>query len=84
MGHLDMSTAEAAYANLVGQPAAGADCGGSGKVRVLPGDPDQSLIIQKLKGIAGCGAQMPDNYPALPSDQIALIEAWIAAGALHD
>jgi hypothetical protein len=84
LGHLDMSSADLAYANLVGHAAAGTDCGASGKTRVMSGNPDQSLIVQKLLGIAGCGVQMPDGYPALPSEQIALIRAWIAAGAKHD
>ncbi len=84
LGHLDMSTKAAAYRNLVGQPAQGIDCGGTGHVRVVAKSPEQSLIIHKLSGTADCGVQMPDNYPPLSRAQIEVFRRWIKAGAKND
>jgi len=54
-------------------------------LRVKPGDPDDSYIIQKLQGHAAVGAQMPDGCPAtqpcLTADTIAFIVQWITNGA---
>jgi hypothetical protein len=50
-------------------------------IRVIPGDPDNSFIIQKLEGTQALGARMPDGGPYLQQSQIDLIRQWIAAGA---
>jgi hypothetical protein len=50
-------------------------------MRVKPGDPDNSYIIQKLEGHAAVGAQMPFDGPYLSSATIAFIRQWIADGA---
>jgi hypothetical protein len=50
-------------------------------LRVKPGDPDNSYIIQKLEGHAAVGAQMPLGGPFLSSDTIAFIRQWITNGA---
>lgn len=84
LGHLDMSNAQTAYANLVGKAADGIDCGGTGLVRVTPGLPAQSLIIRKLLGTAECGVQMPDGFPALSATEIDVFQKWISAGAKND
>jgi mono/diheme cytochrome c family protein len=47
---------------------------------VFPGDPDGSLLAQKLLGTQSIGGVMPPSG-ALPSGQIQLILDWIAAGA---
>jgi hypothetical protein len=49
--------------------------------RVEPGDPDSSYIVQKISGTAAVGGRMPLGGAQLPADRIALIKAWIAAGA---
>jgi hypothetical protein len=49
--------------------------------RVLPGNPDQSYLIQKLEGHAAVGAQMPLGQPPLPQATINVIRQWIANGA---
>jgi hypothetical protein len=49
--------------------------------RVLPGNPDQSYLIQKLEGHAAVGAQMPLGQPPLPQATINVIRQWIADGA---
>jgi hypothetical protein len=50
-------------------------------MRVQPGNPDASYIIQKLEGTAAVGARMPLNAPPLPASTIAVIRQWITDGA---
>lgn len=50
-------------------------------LRVKPGDPDNSYIIQKLEGHAAVGAQMPFGGPYLSTSTIAFIRQWITDGA---
>ena len=50
-------------------------------LRVKPGDPDNSYIIQKLEGHASVGARMPLGGPYLSTDTIAFIRQWISDGA---
>lgn len=50
-------------------------------LRVKPGDPDNSYLIQKLEGHAAVGARMPFGGPYLASDVIAVIRQWITDGA---
>lgn len=55
----------------------------SGTLRVRPGDPNNSYLIQKLEGRAAVGAQMPLGGPPLPAATIAAIRQWIATGAVR-
>jgi hypothetical protein len=54
-------------------------------LRVKPGDPDNSYIIQKLEGHAAVGGQMPlgcpTSQPCLTTSTIAFIRQWITNGA---
>ena len=50
-------------------------------LRVKPGDPDNSYIIQKLEGHASVGAQMPLGGPYLSTETIGFIREWITNGA---
>ena len=50
-------------------------------MRVTPGDPASSYLVQKLEGRAAVGARMPLGQPALPDSTILVIREWIAAGA---
>lgn len=50
-------------------------------LRVDPGNPNNSYIIQKLEGHAAVGGQMPLGQPALPSTTIDFIAQWITDGA---
>jgi len=50
-------------------------------MRVNPGQPDASYLIQKLEGRAAVGARMPLNQPPLPQETINVIREWIANGA---
>jgi hypothetical protein len=50
-------------------------------LRVKPGDPANSYIIQKLEGHAAVGGQMPLGETPLPASTIAFIAQWITDGA---
>jgi hypothetical protein len=50
-------------------------------LRVNPGNPDQSYIVQKIQGNAAGGVRMPYGGPYLSQAQIDLVRNWIAAGA---
>jgi hypothetical protein len=79
----DFSSQSSAYAALVGVKASGPSCASSGETRVVPGDPSQSLLFQKLsESNPPCGSPMPLGGTPLPSAQLTLIEEWINAGAL--
>jgi len=53
-------------------------------IRVVPGDPDASFLIQKLQGADGLlGDRMPDGGPYLTTATINVIRQWIQDGALH-
>ncbi len=49
--------------------------------RVLPGDPGNSYLVQKIEGRASVGARMPLGGAALSQANIDLVRAWVAAGA---
>lgn len=68
----------AAYAALVGTTSTSLDC--SGKAYLVPGKPDESLLLTKLAS-PSCGDRMPLGGEPLPEDQLRMIRSWIAAGA---
>jgi cytochrome c peroxidase len=77
---LDMS-AEGTYASLVGVRSTQKP----GLLRVAPGDPANSYLIQKLEGRADItGNRMPTRGPYLTDGQIAIIKRWIELGAKRD
>jgi len=85
---LDPNDPALSYANLVGVDAMGVECGDGARRRVVAGDPDASLLIQKLEGNgtpdgAECGDRMPQGGPYLRDSTIAVFREWIAAGALR-
>lgn len=53
-------------------------------LRVEPGDPDNSYLIQKLEGTAAVGVQMPFGGTPLPQSEIDVIRQWITEGATDD
>jgi hypothetical protein len=67
----------ASFAMLVNAPSAEVPA----LLRVAPGNPDASYLIQKLEGTAAVGGRMPLNGPPLPAETIAVIRQWITAGA---
>lgn len=55
----------------------------AGKLRVDPGNPANSFILDKLNGtlLPGEGDRMPLQLKRLPDNAIQLVEEWVAAGA---
>jgi len=50
-------------------------------LRVKPGDPDNSYLVQKIEGTAAVGGRMPLGRPPLDPEVIVLIRRWISEGA---
>lgn len=77
---LDLSVGKA-FAGLVNVNAK--QCN-DGRKLVLPGDPGQSYLIDKMMGVDLCsGTKMPKNG-AVSSQQITTVANWICAGALNN
>jgi len=72
-----------AYQNLVNVPSSQ-----SPLMRVAPGAPDKSYLLNKLRGtqsqVGGSGAQMPFNAPPLEQTKIDLVAKWISQGAQNN
>jgi hypothetical protein len=70
------------YAALV-NAASGAK---PGAIRVIPGDPDNSYLVQKIEGTPGIvGQRMPrTGGPFLTPGQVTVIRRWIAEGARNN
>ena len=74
-------TGATAYATLVNV----ASVGKPGAIRVVPGDPDASYLVQKIEGAPGIvGVRMPLTPPYLTPGQIAVIRRWIELGAANN
>jgi hypothetical protein len=73
---------DASYAALVGV----ASVTNPGRTRVIPGDPDGSILIRKLEGTPGTsGQRMPiGGPPYLTAGQTQIIRRWIELGALNN
>jgi hypothetical protein len=65
------------FALLVNQPSMQVPA----LLRVSPGDPQNSYLVQKIEGRAAVGGQMPLGRNPLPQASIDLVRSWIAAGA---
>lgn len=52
-------------------------------LRVEPGNPNDSYLIQKLEGTASVGERMPLGGPYLPQMTINAIRQWITDGAME-
>jgi hypothetical protein len=70
---------DVAYDQVVNMPVRGKP----GAIRVIPGDPDNSYLVQKLEGSSAIvGRRMPNNGPPYLTDgQILILRRWIAIGA---
>ncbi len=55
----------------------------NGQTVIIPGDPDNSLLVKKLTDPvpAGAGRAMPLKAPPLTDEQIELVHRWILEGA---
>jgi hypothetical protein len=49
------------------------------QAKLVPGNPEGSTIVMKLES-----GEMPRARPSMPAEDLALIKAWIAAGAPND
>ena len=80
---MNLSTAELIYASWVGQ--LGLDhCGLREVPRVVPGDPEASFVMTKVRGLTTCdlSMRMPPPPAAMLADcEIETLRLWIAAGA---
>jgi hypothetical protein len=76
------------HAVLVNVPAADSKAGPRGKIRVVPGDPVNSFLVQKLEGTMARdeGNIMPDgaDEPIDPACRIRMVRQWITDGALDN
>lgn len=78
---LNMSSQDYAWSSLVDQPPNPERlCAQLGKKRVVPNDPDDSLLCLKLEDNAPCGQPMPPGGQ-LSRAARARIRMWIALGA---
>ena len=70
------------YQSLVGIPSNGKP----GAIRVIPGDPSNSYLVQKLEGTQGIvGQRMPrTGGPYLTPGQLSILRRWIQLGAKND
>ncbi|WP_053234498.1 hypothetical protein [Sandaracinus amylolyticus] len=84
-GALAMPDAATGYANLfeVESEPAGA-C--MGRVRVVPGDPDASLLVHKVEmgNPMSCETPMPIGPPPLSEEEVGIIRQWITDGAMNN
>ena len=74
---LDLSVGKSRAA-LVDVPAS--QCN-DGRVRVLPGEPSQSYIVDKMMGLDMCMGTMMPKSGSVPTAQLEIITNWICAGA---
>ncbi|HVM96806.1 MAG TPA: hypothetical protein VMT89_10470, partial [Candidatus Acidoferrales bacterium] len=51
---------------------------------IVPGDPDNSFLLEKLGPTPRIGVRMPNSLAPLTDDQIALVRTWILEGAYDD
>jgi hypothetical protein len=69
---------DVAYDQLVSRPSVQRP----GTLRVTPGDPNASYLVQKLEGGAIVGLRMPFNGPPfLTGGQMSIVRRWIELGA---
>jgi hypothetical protein len=76
---MNLSTG-ASYAAIVGVPSSER----SELLRIAPGDPDASYMVQKLRGTPGiAGSQMPLTG-SVTDAQVKLVVDWVRRGAPRD
>ena len=82
---VDMATKEGALTSLLNMPAnPNGQCAALGKLRIVPGDPMNSLLYLKLDVLGSpCGQQMPPGGE-LPVAMRNRVRDWIMNGAKND
>ncbi|NPA43417.1 MAG: hypothetical protein GXO27_05275 [Chlorobi bacterium] len=76
-GNLDLREGRS-YSQLVNVPASGYPA-----IRVVPGDPEASVLYKKIDGSGAYGANMPTGGQ-LPSTDVQKIRLWIEQGAKNN
>ncbi len=76
--NLDLSNADASLMSLVDVPSEQ----DANFVRVLPGEPDNSYLVQKMQGTASAGGVMPPSG-MLGTAEIDAVRLWISNGAVR-
>ena len=67
-----------AYNNVVNVPSRNK----AGATLIIPGDPENSYLVQKLEGNSGItGVRMPLGGPYLTDGQLLVLKTWIQRGA---
>lgn len=79
MGDMDLSES-LAYTSLVGVESSNH----APALRVVPGDPDASVLWNKVNYTEVYGLGMPPDGTALSSEELATIRDWIEQGALNN
>lgn len=51
---------------------------------IVPGNPDESTIVEQIASVDGAAPAMPKDRPPLSTEQVDLIRRWIAEGAVDD
>ena len=70
-------THDVAYSQIVNVVSAR-----KGAVRIVPGNPDGSYLVQKIEGRSDIvGVRMPINGPYLTDGQVLILRRWIEQGA---
>ncbi len=82
-GVMDLTTADASFASLVGMGVMSIEQ--PSLLRVNPGDPDMSYLIHKIEGTAPVpfNTRMPKGGAPLDAAVIANIRQWITNGAMR-
>ncbi len=70
-------TEDVSFAALVNTPSVESPA----TLRVAPGNPNASYLLQKISGTAAVGGRMPLGGPPLPAELIASVGQWIQDGA---
>jgi hypothetical protein len=82
-GGLDLSSADASFAALVGVPVVNSVASQNGWLLVVPGEPELSFLVRKIGAPGlGEGAPMPMRTKLSPFYE-ALIRDWIGEGAVR-
>lgn len=79
-----VETKATAYAELTTENITCTPSSLAGKKRVVPGSPEQSLLMQKLDGTHDCGEQMPLVGPLLAEGFRDGVRLWIMEGAQNN
>jgi hypothetical protein len=79
MGDMDLSS-EFAHSSLVGVQSSNH----APALRIVPGDPEGSVLWNKVNYTEVYGLGMPPDGSALSSEELATIREWIEQGALNN